>query len=490
MFFKGYITLEAVFLGTMFLSILTTPLVIRWAKARGAVDAPGLRKIHAKAVSRVGGIAIVFATMTLIVAILFMDNNVGDAFGGNYVQMAVLLAGAMAMFTVGLIDDLRGVRARHKFLVQLAAAVALCLAGGRIDKVSLGSLGVISTGEWGWLLTIVWIVGVTNAVNLIDGLDGLAAGICLIASGAVAIFAIYTEQMLLAVIMLALLGSLAGFLFLNFNPARVFMGDCGSLFLGFMIAGSSVMCAAKANSLKGIALPALVLGVPILDTLFSMLRRILQRRSMFAPDQGHIHHRLLAMGLEHHEVALLIYIITAISASVGLLMIPTRGLPTVAIFGAGCLMLFIVFRAIGAVRIRETFKGMQRNREIAGEVRSQRERYENAELRLRKAITFPQWWNGVCEAAEELEFSSIQMTVTNRDGSARCMTWAQEPETAAGESVTVSLPIRDRRDDGPLRVDIEIIANGSVESAGRRVGFFGRLVDRYSPADIVPEESV
>jgi len=485
MWLEGYRTYEAVFLGTMFLAILATPVVINYAKKRGMVDAPGVRKVHAKAVARVGGIAIVFASMVLIAAVLFLDNRIGRMFRAQWRQILILLGGGMLMFLVGLVDDLRGVRARSKFLIQLLAATALCAAGARVGEVAVGSWGSIQTGEWGWVITILWIVGVTNAVNLIDGLDGLAAGICLIASGAVVVFAVYTAQHLLAVVMLALLGSLAGFLFLNFNPARVFMGDCGSLFLGFIIAGSSVMCVARSHSLKGIALPALALGVPIFDTLFSMLRRTIQRRSLFAPDQGHIHHRLLALGFEHHQVALLIYIITVISASLGLVMILTKGLATAAVFAGVCLLLILVFRVAGAVRLRETLSGVRRNRAIAMEIRRQREHYEHVELRLREATTFDQWWSGICAAAGDLEFVRVRMDLTRRDGAEWNLDWQAEGEPIGpGESVSVSVPIRDRREGGPLRAEVEVAIGGSVESAGRRIGFFGRLIDNYCPANL------
>ena len=165
----------------------------------------------------------------------------------------------------------------------------------------------------------------TNALNLIDGLDGLAAGISAITCGAMAAFAWYMNQPVTSVIMLALLGSLMGFLFLNFNPARVFMGDSGSLFIGFILSTVSVQCANLGMvgpdnrpwpTVVGLALPMLCMGVPILDTLLSILRRMMQRRGIFSPDRGHIHHRLLAMGLRQHQVALMVYVVTLFAAGV------------------------------------------------------------------------------------------------------------------------------------------------------------------------------
>ena len=239
-------------------------------------------------------------------------------------EMAVLLLGSSALFVVGLCDDLKRLRIRTKLLAQCGGAILVCLAGVRIEEIVVRDLFTLELGNFGIIVTILWIIGITNAVNLIDGLDGLAAGISGIASAVIAVLALWQGNAVLAVVMLALCGSLTGFLFFNFHPAKIFMGDSGSLFLGFILAVSSVMTAAKSEALVGTCLPIIVLGIPIFDTFFSVLRRYLDRRGIMSPDRGHFHHVLLKRGLKQHHVAMLAYAITALVSGLGFVMIWTR----------------------------------------------------------------------------------------------------------------------------------------------------------------------
>ncbi len=229
----------------MFVAIMATWGAILAARRLRIVDMPGARKIHTRAIPRVGGVAIVLAMLAATLPLLWMPATVGERFRQVQTPVVTLLAGGVFMFFIGLIDDIRGLRARVKLLGQLLAATAVCLSGTRIDHLGIGNWTDVDLGWWSWPLTVFWIVGITNALNLIDGLDGLAAGISAITAAALAFFAICMNQPVTAVIMLALLGSLVGFLFLNFNPARIFMGDSGSLFIGFVLAAVSVRCATR-----------------------------------------------------------------------------------------------------------------------------------------------------------------------------------------------------------------------------------------------------
>jgi len=315
-------TYLSVYLGSAFLALVITPVVIWLSRRLNIADVPGTRHMHTKPISHIGGTAIFLSMIPLIVCVLFLSNVIGDAFRSILLKVIVLLSATTFMFFIGLIDDIRtkGLRARIKLLTQLVAAIAVCTVGIRIRSVAFADWLTLDFGWFSWPLTLLWIVGITNAVNLSDGLDGLAAGISVVACGVIVVFAVYSGQRVMAVSMLAMLGSLTGFLFFNFNPAKIFMGDCGSLFLGFTIASSSVLCHAKSSALVGLALPVLALGIPIFDTLFSMLRRFLERRSMFAPDRRHFHHRLVDLGLEHHHVVITIYVITLFSAGLGMFM--------------------------------------------------------------------------------------------------------------------------------------------------------------------------
>ena len=526
---QGYMTYEVVFLGAMLMAILTTPIATRVARAMRALDQPDARKIHASAIPRLGGIAIVFSVLVLTLPVLALDNAIGAAFRDGQMQFIVIVAGAMFMFVVGLIDDLKGLRARIKLFAQLGAAAAVCASGVRIHSVSIDGLGTWDFGWLSWPITICWIVGVTNALNLIDGLDGLAAGISVIACGVVAVFALYMGQPVMSVLMLAVVGSLLGFLFLNFNPARIFMGDCGSLFLGFIISAASVRAADKAATIVGLALPFVALGVPIFDTLFAILRRTLQRRGIMSPDRGHIHHRLLQRGLKQHQVAVLIYLVTLVTAGLGLFMVFLRGAASLAVFGLILVILLTVFRAVGAVRLKETLVAFRRNRAIAREALQQRQAFEDADLSARDIKTIDQWWQSVCQAADKLEFLRLAIDLPIPDGGVRRMTWARTspPPSTPHNSIVMTLPLRtsrtasplrttesdagEPRDDRPLvesqesngsgarkapidsagrteslKAEIEVYVNGSIESAGRRVALFGRLIDEHSLADLPP----
>ena len=195
----------------------------------------------------------------------------------------------------------------------------------------------------------------------------------------------------MAVLMLALLGSLTGFLFFNFNPAKIFMGDCGSMFLGFILAVASVMCSNKSMTLVALALPFLALGVPIFDMLFNMLRGFLERRSMFAPDRGHIHHRLLDMGLRHRHVVIFMYLVTLLAAGLGMFMMITRNANTVLVFGSVILMLLMIFRIVGTVRLRETIAQMKTNMQIKQQQKGYKREFEDSVLLMRNAQTFDSW---------------------------------------------------------------------------------------------------
>jgi UDP-GlcNAc:undecaprenyl-phosphate GlcNAc-1-phosphate transferase len=335
-------------------------------------------------------------------------------------------------------------------------------------------------GWFSWLFTIFWIVGITNAVNLSDGLDGLAAGISAVACGVIAVLAINNGDVVMAVLMLALLGSLTGFLLFNFDPARIFMGDSGSLFLGFTISSASVLCATKIETVVGLALPVLALGIPIFDTLFSMLRRFLERRSLFSPDRSHFHHRLLALGLRQRHVVITAYIVTMLSAGLGLLMLFTRNAQTIVVFICILFLLVLAFRVVGSIRLRETIAGLKRKYDISTQKKHEIESFENIELYFRQAKYFNQWWQAVCFAADKLDFASSSLPLIQRDGTKRTLIWKKDAnEKNKNETIKMMVPIRDRRASSSLELKVEVNINGSLESAGRRGTLFARLVGEH-----------
>ncbi|MBN1509000.1 MAG: undecaprenyl/decaprenyl-phosphate alpha-N-acetylglucosaminyl 1-phosphate transferase [Sedimentisphaerales bacterium] len=473
-------TYVCVYLGSALLAVVGTPLVIRLACRIGAVDRPGPRAVHKQPVPRIGGVAIFSSAMCLIVAVLFLDNVIGEAFRTVRVPLTVLLCSATFIFLIGLVDDLKGLSAKRKLLAELAAASALCLVGVRIDSVAITHDVMLHMGGWGSLLTLFWIVGITNAVNLSDGLDGLAAGISALACGTIAAFAIHGGDPILSVLMLALVGSLSGFLFFNFNPARVFMGDCGSLFLGFTIAASSVMCVAKSATIVGLTLPALALGVPIFDTLFAMLRRFLEGRSLFAPDRSHFHHRLLDLGLHQRQAVLMIYFVTLLAAGFGLFMLVREDVGSLLIFGCVLLLITLLFRAVGVVRLRETVIRLKERLACSQRGREEKRVFEQLQLRVRQVESPDEGWRTICQAAQQLGLAWVSLHVTKTDGSTEVFVWRRPGDQPRfTHVVTMSFPLTTGLGGGSAEFEIAVLINRSLESANHRAGLFSRLVDEY-----------
>jgi len=470
-----------VYSGCLLLSMMITPVLIWFARRHNLTDNPGVRTIHSKPIPRMGGVAIFAPTLCLVLPVLLLPNIIGNAFRDILPRLMVLLCAAGFIFLVGLIDDIKGLRARIKFLAELAAAIVVCSAGIRIKSVAVADWLTLDFGWFSWPLTILWITGITNAVNLSDGLDGLAAGISAVACGVIAIFAVYSGQVIMAVVMLALLGSLTGFLAFNFNPAKIFMGDCGSLFLGFTIGASSVLCASKSTALVGLALPVLALGIPIFDTLFSMLRRFLERRSLFAPDRSHFHHRLLALGLKQHHVVLMIYAITLLAAGCGMFMMLTRDINSLAIFFCILLLLLLVFRVVGSVRLRETIAGLKEKYAVTCQTKEEVRTFEELQLLFRHVQTFDEWWKSICEAARRMDFAWVSLKTADKDGTLRTELWRPaDRQSDMSDVIIMNAPARNHGLAGAMEFEIAILVNGSLESAGHRATLFNRLIDEHS----------
>jgi len=475
-----------VYLGSTALAIITIPIVIHIAKRLHIVDLPGIRKVHSKPIPRVGGVAIFLSMIGLVIPVLLLPNVIGEAFRLVLPKIVTLLGAAGLMFLVGLVDDIKGLRVRTKLFAQLAAALVVCSAGIRIESIPVTASLTLEFGWFSWLFTLLWIVGITNAINLSDGLDGLAAGISAIACGVIAVLAICNGDIVMAILMLALLGSLTGFLLFNFEPAKIFMGDSGSLFLGFTIASASVLSATKTETIVGLALPILALGIPIFDTLFSILRRFLERRSLFAPDCRHFHHKLLSYGLCQRHVVITAYVVTLFATGLGMFMLITRNVQTVVVFICVLLLLILVFRVIGSFRLRETITGLKRQHTISNQKKQEIENFERIELHFRQAKIFDQWWQAVCLAADRMDFARSLLPLKNRDGTKRTLVWEKgNKDIEADKIVKMTVPVRDRRAGSALNMEVQINANGSLESVGRRLTLFSRLLEEYSVENLV-----
>lgn len=478
-----------VYLGSAFLALVLTPVVILLANKINALDLPGTRNIHSRPIPRIGGVAIFTSAISLVLSMLLLQNTIGAASRSILPKVIVLLCGSAFVFVVGLMDDIRGLPARIKLLAELAAAAAVCGAGARIASLNVADRLTLNLGWFAWPLTMLWIVGITNAVNLSDGLDGLAAGISAIACGVIAVFAVYSGHVVMAILMLALLGSLTGFLFFNFNPAKVFMGDCGSLFLGFTISAASVMCVAKpalsgvegSATFVGLALPVLALGIPIFDTLLSMLRRFLERRSLFSPDRSHFHHRLLDLGLAQRHVVVTIYLVTFLSAGLGLFMMVRQDIGSLIVFGCVLLLIVLLFQVVGTIRLREIRTGLQEKYEMIQRQKRERATFEHLQLQFRQVHNFDQCWSAICEAAQQMDFVWVCLKTSYEDGRINTTVW-RTPSVIGNLShiVTVTLPFRNGQTGVSQELEIAIWAGGSLEAAGHRATLFSRLIDEHN----------
>ncbi|MGO4530730.1 glycosyltransferase family 4 protein [Paenibacillus sp. 2TAF8] len=299
------------FLVSMGLALALTPLVKKFAVRIGAMDTPNARKVHTRIMPRLGGLGIFLAFIITVAALLPFVSAWFTTRDMSFVS--AFLVGGSIIVLIGALDDRFELSAKVKLLGQIVAASVVVFGFNiRVDFVNIPFQDAYSSLET-WVsipLTILWIVGVTNAINLIDGLDGLAAGVSGIAIGTIAVMSFLMGNMMIALMCLVLLGSIIGFLFFNFHPAKIFMGDTGSLFLGFSLAMLS-MLGFKQIAVVSFITPLIIIGVPLSDTLFAIIRRAVQRKPIFSPDKGHLHHCLRELGFSHRQTVLIIYGIAA-----------------------------------------------------------------------------------------------------------------------------------------------------------------------------------
>ena len=309
--------LFAAFFTSFALSLAFVPISMRLAPLVGAVDIPkDGRRMHTKAMPRFGGLAIYVGAMGSLVI-----------YAGSHEKILPVIIGGTLIYLLGVADDLLNLPAKLKFLAQTGVAILMYSMGLRITLITdyFGDGGVLQFGTVVcFIVTILWIVGITNTINLIDGLDGLAAGLAAIAGLSIAYVAyIHGDKygmMVVCLAMLCLAGGCIGFLPFNFHPAKTFMGDGGSLFLGFMIAVLSVVGPLKKTTVLAVVVPVIVLGIPIFDTAFAILRRLASGRPIMEADKGHLHHRLMDSGYGQKRAVLMLYGISAIMGMTAVLV--------------------------------------------------------------------------------------------------------------------------------------------------------------------------
>jgi UDP-GlcNAc:undecaprenyl-phosphate GlcNAc-1-phosphate transferase len=390
-------------------ALVLTPLCRNLATRWGLVDRPDqIRKFHTRSIPRIGGISIYIAYLASLGILLLSPFQFGEMVRSHFDVVRNLFPAATIVFFIGLLDDLLGLKAWQKFTGQLAGSAAAIWAGVQINGIAGHHLP-----SWSAIpVTVFWLVGCTNAFNLIDGVDGLAAGVGLFATTTTLIAALLEHNIGLAVATVPLAGALLGILRFNFNPASIFLGDSGSLFIGFLLGCYSVLWSQKSATILGMTAPLIALSIPLLDTCLAIIRRFLRRQPIFGADHGHIHDKLLARGLTPRRVVLLIYIVCGFCAALSLLQSFAHER-----FGGAIIVLFCAGAWIGVQHLGYAEFGMARRIVLGGNFR----RLLNAELQLSMfrdnlaaAVTPEQCWEVLQHAYSEFGFNEIRFKAGGR----------------------------------------------------------------------------
>jgi UDP-GlcNAc:undecaprenyl-phosphate GlcNAc-1-phosphate transferase len=439
------------------------------------------RKVHAKPIPRLGGLAIVLAFNAPITALLFVDSNVALIFRQQHDLILGLYLGGFAIACLGLYDDLYGAGAKLKFSVQTGVALLLYIIGFRIEVLSWPFGPPLALGVLALPFTLLWVVGVINAMNLIDGLDGLAGGVALFLVATNFVLAFSRHDVLVSLAMAALGGAVLGFLIFNFNPASIFMGDTGSMFLGFVLAAIAVKTSTKSGTTVAMLVPIIALGLPIMDTLLAMIRRAVLGRSLFDADKDHIHHRLMSrLRLSHRSAVLVLYALCCLFALTALGLAFANGVQSAMLLIAVSVVVFVLMRKLGYLDLRES-KGATVVRRRNQQLRSLlREVVRNVQA----STNLSDLWNSVRPVAEELGAARLELRIDEVAGSRRESVFF-ETERPAGSSfpveTRVELAYADRTmgylaatwQDGRLDVDrddelgLELIADAMATMVAR-----------------------
>jgi UDP-GlcNAc:undecaprenyl-phosphate GlcNAc-1-phosphate transferase len=350
------------FVGSLLLSFVLTKFVRDQATAHGWVAAPALeRHLHSRPLPRFGGVAIFLSFLVTFAVVLPAGwHHLAANFGLSVKTLFIILLPGCLIFALGVYDDIHSVSPYTKLAIQSLAGAMLFAGGLRILDLPV----LFGTHSFPWFvglpLTILWVLAITNAFNLIDGLDGLAAGSALFSTVVVFAVALVTGSSLVSLMALALAGSILGFLRFNFSPATIFLGDCGSLFIGFILSALALQGAQKAPTIIAVAIPVVSFGLPILETTLSVVRRFINGRPVFTADREHIHHKLLQRGLSHRQVVITLYAVSALFALLSLFLLwPTGemlGL-VLAVVGTG---VWIGVQRLGYVEFAELRRVAQR----------------------------------------------------------------------------------------------------------------------------------
>ncbi len=405
------ISLVTAFLLSVALSLLLTFAVRALARRWQILDIPdGRRHLHIDPVPRLGGVGIYF-TSILVFGFTALLSTFGDGLALDTAPGAVaLLVGASAIFLLGLSDDLMGLGPKTKLTAEILVASAVYFGGVQIRALGFGGSEVVMlSGAVGYLLTVLWLVGISNAFNLIDGSDGLAGGAALIALGTFAIVSIVTQDFFAAMLAMVLAGAVLGFLFFNFPPASIFLGDSGSLFIGFSLAGLGIITTQKTFAAVAVAVPLIALGLPILDTLLAVVRRALKREPLFSPDRGHIHHRLRDLGHSPRRIILVLYGLCVIFALMSMFAVGGSSTTAAVVLVLAAVVMIVVVQRLRVPELVEFGRVIQRGTQHR-EVIARSVRIRNAITALEMGGDEDDLWKALRWAIEGSEYDGVSLS--------------------------------------------------------------------------------
>jgi UDP-GlcNAc:undecaprenyl-phosphate GlcNAc-1-phosphate transferase len=464
-------TIWVAFLLALLVSVVSTRASIYLAFRWGIVDRPdGIRKLHAQPTPYTGGVAVYLAFAAPLVALLWFDewSTVSELFRGRTFQLVGLGVCATLAMVLGLLDDRYDLSPTLKLAWQIVIASVAFGFGFRISAVSNPLGGPFEFGVFTYPVTVFWFVGCMNAVNLLDGLDGLAAGTCLFVGVILLMVSLQYRNYMGMFLMASLSGATLGFLFYNFPPAKIFLGDSGSMLLGFLVAALSLVGASrKAEAAVALFVPVVALGVPILDTSLAIIRRWYKRLPIGHADRYHIHHILVAMGHSHRRAVLILYAMCVILGTSALLISFARSEVVLLVVVSLIALAFVCIRVFSGVRLTDVMAKLSedklrqtRSKEVLAVV-------DKAVRDMRAAEELEKLWSICTEAAAALSFNYAELRLAEKDGTARRgRVWKQDGEqNGEADGWAVRLGLRNegrslgqlvlRKDLGSIRDDLE-----------------------------------
>jgi len=410
--------------------LISTRVIRDLALRFGLYDQGGGRKLHKRPIPRLGGIAVAISAALPLMGVILWSNNISAALLADRPLLLGGAGGAAIMLAVGVWDDLRDSRAVVKLAAQVLAALVVCAAGIQIDAVSIPYLGPVYLGWASVPATVFWMVLVMNAVNLIDGLDGLAGGMVVLAGGTLFIMSVFEGNTLAALLLVVVVGSTLGFLAYNVNPATIFLGDTGSLFLGFVLALVSVHSSQKSYTLFSIVAAMLALGLPIFDLGMAVVRRYLSGQPIFRADQHHVHHLLLRKGMTQSQAVVTLYAGAILLGGLSLVFIYADDQVSALAIAALVPVVFLAVKALGYGDVIRSARRARVLEQAEAEASERADRLNALRARMEVADSPERLWELVVEAARTLGLTRVELQLASEAPSVRRWTASRLGEVA------------------------------------------------------------